>query len=349
MVALNHQSWEKRMDFKTCMRHLLSVFVLGMALAVPAGANCGNNIYMDKCTLCGPTGMITEDRCKAVLENLRWNLEVLKRARCRLETYKDWRDGANAEASDKLDDLIEQIGGLILPGVKEGDGLASIPGKLNFAKKVIDLLEIQGTVVELLANSQGSSFFKGMIRSVRSEIWHLSREINRALSWYERNCPPLAEEEPFMEPLDPAPPEPEEEPETKKVEKEEGPDQELGDLPDYMRFFIEWVTRQGEVDLSRHQLSARQWEHALQMARPFGLVGFVQGVQEGVFDSHLGRHNLQVLGGLGLADWDVGYVNADAVWHFYNGVEAEEGMNILEMEEADDGHWRVIETEEERH
>lgn len=325
------------------LAHLLVALILGMVWTVPARANCGPHIYMAKCTDCGPTGMITEDRCKAVLENIQWNLEVLKRARCRLEEYKDWRDGANDEAREKLDDLIEQVAGLAVPGVKQGEGLASLPGQLNFAKKVADLLEIQGTVMELLVNSQGGSFFTGMIRSVRSEIWHLSKEINRALAWYERNCPPLAEEEPFIEPLDPAPPPPEPEEETVKKEEEDPGNEGLAELPEYQRFFVDWITDQGQIDLRRHQLSAEQWQHALHWSRPFGLVGFVQGLQAGAFDGLLGRHNLGVLADLGLQEIDAGFVDAQTVWHFYHGLPEEDWMDLLEVEDTGDGHLRVIE------
>lgn len=316
-----------------------------VAWTAPAAANCGPNIYMEKCPDCGPTGMITADRCKAVLENIKWNLEVLKGARCRLEQYEDWRDGANKEASEKLDDLIEQVAGFVLPGIKEGEGLASIPGKLNFAKKVIDLLEIQGTVIELLGNSQGSSFFVGMIRSVRSEIWHVSREINRAAGWYERNCPPYVEEEPFIEPLDPPPPPEDEEPEeVKKPKVETDPGEALAELPEYMRFFILWVTQEGEIDLRRHQLSASQWEHALGLGRPFAIAGFLRGLEENAYDDMLGRHNLQVLHGLRLERFDTGFIEDEWVDHFYHGLPEIE--DLFDVEETEEGQWRVIEDPE---
>jgi hypothetical protein len=85
----------------------------------------------------------------------------------------------------------------------------------------------------------------------------------------------------------------------------------------------------------------------LNQARPFGLIGFLHGLEANTFDSLLGRHNLTVLNDLSLHRLDTSFIDAETIWHFYNGQPAEDWMDLAETEETKNGHLRVIEAEEE--
>jgi len=171
--------------------------------------------------------------------------------------------------------------------------MSSLAGKLTFAGRVVNLLKIQVSVVEFLGNSQGSSVFEGMMRPVRREIGSVSEELRKEIAWYERNCPPVEEDQP----IDPLPPDyldqfESDDPEETPAETPASPPGESIELDEYEGELLDYNAIRWQLDFEDDLLSADDWTVVLSELQPYGIVGFVRGLNRGAWAGRLHPVNL---------------------------------------------------------
>lgn len=252
------------------------------------GAACGPHIYVEKCKYCfllqDRTSAEARDRCKEVARLIQHNKKVLESDLCRLSTYKGWREGADEKSKEALRDLIDQLTGL--PGITEPLNTKSVAGKLSFAGRVVDLLKIQVSVIEFLGNSQGGSFFTGLIRGANRNVRSVSKELTKEATWYDRNCPPLDVDVP-MEPMEP--------PEGGWPPDEETPVDDPADditLDEHEDELFDQNALRWNLNFLEDAFTVATWNALLSDIPAFGVVGFVRGLNRGTYVGRLHPVNL---------------------------------------------------------
>ena len=252
--------------------------------------NCGANIYFKKCTHCFiMVGLKTEEQCKEVAGLIEWNREVLERALCRLSQYEEWEQEADEKSKEALGDFLEQVKDN-LPGIGDPVNMKTLAGKMTFVGRVADLMQMQVSLLEFLGNSQGSSVFTGMLRPVKREVSSVSKELRKEIAWYERNCPPPEEDQP----MDLLPPEyiSEDVPDEPKEQPAETPPGETITLDEYEDDLIDRNALKWQLDFNEDLLPVDSWIIVLSDLQPFGIVGFVRGLNRGAWAGRLHPVNL---------------------------------------------------------
>ena len=254
-----------------------------------ATANCGTNLYVKKCEHCFLMyGLKTDEECQETAGLIEHNREVLERALCRLSEFEGWKQEADEKSQEALGDLIEQVAEN-LPGIGNPVNLRTIAGKATFVGRVADLMQMQIAVVEFLGNSQGSSFFTGMIRPVKREVNTVTKELTKELAWFEKNCPP-----PDMdpEPLPLLPPDYIVSDADDKPDKPAETPTDTVTLDEHEDELFDQNALRWQVDFAADPLSVPTWSVVLGDIPALGLVGFIRGMNRGAYAGRLHPVNL---------------------------------------------------------